>query len=214
MLAAIATLSLVPTPSVAPTSTTSSPAKPAALRSNRPPKPPKSASQPGRRVDLQAGLIRSTRAFPAAMSTPAAAYVITSLAAPLAPSWPGRAPCLNSRTASISASPSRVCTLALRLSGVSPSKTPHFLTTACCPPSTSAVTWCTVQPDSVALLLSTASCTSPSIPPANRGSRLGCTLRHRPAHVLQKAGLKMRIQPTQSTRSTACASSTAVTLAS
>ena len=45
--------------------------KPAAFRSNSPPKPPISASAPGRRVARTSGLIASTRALPASMSTPA-----------------------------------------------------------------------------------------------------------------------------------------------
>ena len=49
----MAILSLVPTPSVAATSTGS--LNPAALRSNSPPKPPRSASAPGRRVARAAG---------------------------------------------------------------------------------------------------------------------------------------------------------------
>src|SRR6185295_12612567 len=69
----IAILSLVPTPSVAATSTGS--LKPAALRSNSPPKPPISASAPARAVARTIGLMRSTRRFPASISTPESAYV-------------------------------------------------------------------------------------------------------------------------------------------
>src|SRR5579872_7155571 len=68
----IAILSLVPTPSFAATSTGS--LKPAALRSKSPPNPPISASAPERRVERTAGLMASTRALPASMSTPACLY--------------------------------------------------------------------------------------------------------------------------------------------
>ena len=54
----MAIFSLVPTPSLAATSTGS--VKPAALRSNSPPKPPISPSAPGRRVARTSGLIGST----------------------------------------------------------------------------------------------------------------------------------------------------------
>ena len=65
----IATLSLVPTPSVVATSTGS--VKPAAFGSNSAPKPPRPPITPGRRVDRASGLIASTSASPASMSTPA-----------------------------------------------------------------------------------------------------------------------------------------------
>ena len=61
--------SLVPTPSVLLTSTGS--VKPAARRSNSAPKPPNPPITPGRAVARASGLMRSTRASPAAMSTPA-----------------------------------------------------------------------------------------------------------------------------------------------
>ncbi len=67
----IAILTLVPTPSLAATRIGS--LNPAAFRSNRPPKPPISASAPGRRVERTSGLIVSTIALPASISTPAAA---------------------------------------------------------------------------------------------------------------------------------------------
>ena len=65
----MASISLVPTPSVQDTSTGSR--KPAALRSNKAPKPPSPPMVPGRAVALAAGPIASTRASPASMSTPA-----------------------------------------------------------------------------------------------------------------------------------------------
>ena len=64
----IAILTLVPTPSLAATSTGS--LKPARLRSNSPPKPPISASAPGRAVAFTSGLISSTMRLPASISTP------------------------------------------------------------------------------------------------------------------------------------------------
>ena len=67
----IAMRSLVPTPSVAATSTGS--ANPAAFRSKSAPNPPSPAITPGRAVAAAAGLMRSTRALPASMSTPASA---------------------------------------------------------------------------------------------------------------------------------------------
>jgi hypothetical protein len=68
--AAIATFSLVPTPSVVETRIGS--LNPAAFRSNSAPKPPSPALVPGRAVERASGLIASTSAFPASMSTPAA----------------------------------------------------------------------------------------------------------------------------------------------
>mmetsp|Transcript_65963 Transcript_65963/g.132848 ORF Transcript_65963/g.132848 Transcript_65963/m.132848 type:complete len:244 (-) Transcript_65963:297-1028(-) len=227
-----ATLSLVPTPSVAPTRTTSSsplaaPAaaptapNPAAVRSNKPPKPPKSASQPGRRVDLQAGLMRSTSKFPASMSTPASLYVVTAPPPPPPPPLPVEdaasgpiSPCLNWEMASRKATPSSACTLVLRLSAVSPLSTAHVFCTTIPPPSTWDVTQCTVHPDSVCLAFSTAECTSSSMPPANKGRRLGCTFRQRFSQVAQKDSLRMRIHPTHSTRSTPLCSRAEVTCAS
>src|SRR5258705_911199 len=69
----MASLSLVPTPSV--DATRSGSLKPAAFKSNRPPKPPKSAAAPRRAVAFAAGAIRETNASPASMSTPASLYV-------------------------------------------------------------------------------------------------------------------------------------------
>jgi hypothetical protein len=65
----IAILTFVPTPSFAATRMGSR--KPAAFRSKSPPKPPISASAPGRRVERTSGLMASTMALPASMSTPA-----------------------------------------------------------------------------------------------------------------------------------------------
>jgi hypothetical protein len=67
--AAMAIFSLVPTPSLAATSRGSR--KPAAFRSKKPPKPPRPASAPLRAVERASGLMASTRALPASMSTPA-----------------------------------------------------------------------------------------------------------------------------------------------
>src|SRR5262249_27383853 len=77
----IATLSLVPTPSVAATSTGSR--YPARLRSNNPPNPPISAAAPGRAVARTKGLIRSTVRLPASISTPACAYVRPRFCSPM-----------------------------------------------------------------------------------------------------------------------------------
>ena len=65
----MAILSLVPTPSVVETSTGS--VNPAARRSNSAPNPPRPPITPARVVAAASGLIRSTSASPAAMSTPA-----------------------------------------------------------------------------------------------------------------------------------------------
>ncbi len=67
----MATRSFVPTPSVEATSTGS--AKPAARVSNSAPNPPRASITPGRAVPAAIGLMRSTSALPAAMSTPASA---------------------------------------------------------------------------------------------------------------------------------------------
>src|SRR5215203_2056365 len=69
----MAIFTFVPTPSLAATRIGS--LKPAAFRSNSPPKPPISASAPGRRVARTRGLIASTMALPASISTPESAYV-------------------------------------------------------------------------------------------------------------------------------------------
>ena len=65
----MASFSLVPTPSVVLTSTGSW--NPAARRSNKAPKPPSPPITPGRVVARARGLMRSTKASPAAISTPA-----------------------------------------------------------------------------------------------------------------------------------------------
>jgi len=65
----MAIFSLVPTPSVDEISTGST--KPAAFRSNRAPKPPMPPIVPARAVARASGLIRSTSASPASISTPA-----------------------------------------------------------------------------------------------------------------------------------------------
>ncbi len=65
----MASLSLVPTPSVVLTSTGSR--NPAARKSNSAPNPPTPPITPGRRVACANGLIRWTKASPAAISTPA-----------------------------------------------------------------------------------------------------------------------------------------------
>src|SRR5438270_112246 len=75
--AAIASFSLVPTPSVDATKIGS--LNPAAFRSNSPPNPPREASAPGRAVARAAGAMRSTSASPASISTPALLYVIGEL---------------------------------------------------------------------------------------------------------------------------------------
>ncbi len=64
----MASLSFVPTPSVPATSTGSRKRFPISTSA---PKPPIPASTSGRMVRLANGLIRSTRASPASMSTPA-----------------------------------------------------------------------------------------------------------------------------------------------
>src|SRR6218665_916398 len=63
-----ASFSLVPTPSVPETSTG---CRERRGSSNSAPKPPMPASTPSRRVFLARGLMRSTKASPAAMSAPA-----------------------------------------------------------------------------------------------------------------------------------------------
>ena len=70
MPVSIATFSLVPTPSVVDTSTGS--VKPAAFRSNSAPNPPSPPITPLRVVARASGLIASTNASPASISTPAA----------------------------------------------------------------------------------------------------------------------------------------------
>ena len=70
-----ATRSFVPTPSVPLTKIGSR--RPSARRSNMPPKPPSEPIQPTRCVLFAIGLILSTSAFPASMSTPADAYVMS-----------------------------------------------------------------------------------------------------------------------------------------
>ena len=67
--ASMASRSLVPTPSVEATSTGSR--NPAALRSNSAPNPPSPPIAPVRPVLRASGLIASTSASPASMSTPA-----------------------------------------------------------------------------------------------------------------------------------------------
>jgi hypothetical protein len=69
MPVSIAIFSLVPTPSVVETRMGSR--NPAARRSNSAPNPPRPAAAPERAVDLASGLMASTRASPASMSTPA-----------------------------------------------------------------------------------------------------------------------------------------------
>src|SRR5271165_2047657 len=76
----MAIFSLVPTPSVVETSTGS--VKPAAFRSNSAPKPPKPPMTPARVVALASGLIASTSASPASISTPASRYVTLVMQAP------------------------------------------------------------------------------------------------------------------------------------
>mmetsp|Transcript_27424 Transcript_27424/g.88561 ORF Transcript_27424/g.88561 Transcript_27424/m.88561 type:complete len:221 (+) Transcript_27424:979-1641(+) len=73
--ASVASFSFVPTPSVPDTRSTSSPPNPAADKSNTAPKPPIASTAPATFVAAARGLIRSTRAFPATMSTPAERYV-------------------------------------------------------------------------------------------------------------------------------------------
>jgi hypothetical protein len=68
-LASMATLSLVPTPSVVATSSGS--VKPAAFGSKKAPNPPSEASEPLRAVARARGAMALTRALPASMSTPA-----------------------------------------------------------------------------------------------------------------------------------------------
>src|ERR1700732_3096105 len=68
MPVSMAILTLVPTPSLAATSTGS--LKPARFRSNSPPNPPISASAPGRAVAFTSGFIRSTLAVPSSTHTP------------------------------------------------------------------------------------------------------------------------------------------------
>ena len=68
-----ATTALVPTPSVAATSTGRT--YRVGSKANRPPNPPTSPMTSGRKVDRTAALIRSTASSPAPMSTPAPAYV-------------------------------------------------------------------------------------------------------------------------------------------
>src|SRR5690606_10464762 len=70
----MAILSFVPTPSVLATNSGS--VKPARFKSNSAPNPPSSESAPSRRVALASGLMASTSALPASMSTPASRYVI------------------------------------------------------------------------------------------------------------------------------------------
>jgi len=65
----MASFSLVPTPSVVATRMGSR--KPAAFGSKKAPKPPRDAAVPRRAVARASGLIASTRALPASMSTPA-----------------------------------------------------------------------------------------------------------------------------------------------
>jgi hypothetical protein len=65
----MASLSLVPTPSVA--ATRSGSLKPQGLRSNRPPKPPMPPKRPVRAVLAASGPIEFTSALPASISTPA-----------------------------------------------------------------------------------------------------------------------------------------------
>ena len=65
----MAIFSLVPTPSVVETSIGS--ANPAAFRSNSAPKPPRPPITPARVVAFASGLIASTSASPASISTPA-----------------------------------------------------------------------------------------------------------------------------------------------
>mmetsp|Transcript_51726 Transcript_51726/g.149138 ORF Transcript_51726/g.149138 Transcript_51726/m.149138 type:complete len:212 (-) Transcript_51726:2370-3005(-) len=120
----------------------------------------------------------------------------------------------NIRTASTNAGPSSACTLAFTVSGVSPASSARLRCTTMGPPSTAAVTMCTVQPVSVSPASRTALCTSRSMPPANFGSRLGCTLMHAPAQSLQNSGLTIRMKPTSITRSTPYSRNTSVNLAS
>jgi len=68
LAAAMATFSLVPTPSVVETSSGS--LNPAAFGSKNAPKPPSCASAPGRAVERASGLIAWTSASPASISTP------------------------------------------------------------------------------------------------------------------------------------------------
>jgi hypothetical protein len=65
----MAIFSLVPTPSVEETRIGST--NPAAFRSNSAPNPPSPPITPAREVALASGLIASTSASPAAISTPA-----------------------------------------------------------------------------------------------------------------------------------------------
>jgi hypothetical protein len=67
--AAMASLSFVPTPSVVATRMGSR--NPAAFGSKKAPKPPRAAAVPLRAVARASGLIASTSALPASMSTPA-----------------------------------------------------------------------------------------------------------------------------------------------
>mmetsp|Transcript_8123 Transcript_8123/g.24139 ORF Transcript_8123/g.24139 Transcript_8123/m.24139 type:complete len:326 (+) Transcript_8123:646-1623(+) len=223
--AVCASRSFVPTPSVPDTSRTASPSspglpgpKPALAKSKTAPKPPSDPSQPAMAVALASGLMRSTSALPASMDTPAAAYVKGAASGTGAAASRGRgakrAPAAPSRTlasASTSAGPSNAWTAAFRDSGVAPAATGIAVCATTAPASTSSVTRCTVQPVSASPAARTAAWTSRSMPPACAGKSDGCTLRHRPRQRRQKASEKMRIQPTQSTTSTPCRSSAAVT---
>mmetsp|Transcript_32257 Transcript_32257/g.110999 ORF Transcript_32257/g.110999 Transcript_32257/m.110999 type:complete len:241 (+) Transcript_32257:981-1703(+) len=218
-----AIFSLVPTPSAPETKTTSSPAKPAAAKSNMAPKPPM-PPDPGTLVAAARGLMRSTSALPLSMSTPAIWYV-SSVDSAVA-TWAGLRQCAGGAkrrpaspapkrdTASTSAAPSRSWTRCLSASASSPARTAHAFCTTTTPLSTSSVTSCTVQPDSVLPAARTAAWTSRSMPPPNSGRRLGWTLKQRPFQCATNAGERMRIQPTSSTSSTPSSSRAAVSLAS
>ena len=144
------------------------------------------------------GLMASTSASPASMSTPAARYVSTSAApragAPDATAEYGpTSPARNMAMARTKASPSSACTLVLSVSAVSPATTGHSLWTTMGPPSTCSVTKCTVYPDLVRPAAITASWTARSMPPAKSGSSDGCTFMHRSAQRSVKAADTMRM---------------------